>query len=169
MKAVQVRVNLRIAHVDRLPSFLDMRLPSSKAAAQQRSINLAISHRGIAALEAIDPAATRRFLQTVIPMRGRMIHHLKGQLDSQLYDRDGQVRIFVPPKFQFARQTRYDQEQLIPCCGFCHLNSVSIQSIVPCLTKLYWRKFLPPEISVYFSNIKFNLSTSTRKRWPFEI
>ncbi|KII88613.1 hypothetical protein PLICRDRAFT_54441 [Plicaturopsis crispa FD-325 SS-3] len=68
----------------------DMRLPSSKAAAQQRSINLAISSRGIAALQAIDPAATDRFLQTVIPMRGRMIHDTKGNLDSQLYDRDGQ-------------------------------------------------------------------------------
>ncbi|KAG6911459.1 hypothetical protein DXG01_014533 [Tephrocybe rancida] len=49
----------------------DLRLPSSKAANQQRSINLAMSHRGIAALEAVDPALTQRFLQTVIPMRGR--------------------------------------------------------------------------------------------------
>ncbi|KAF5380908.1 hypothetical protein D9615_003881 [Tricholomella constricta] len=68
----------------------DLRLPSSKAAAQQRSINLAISHRGIAAIEAVDPAVTQRFMQTVIPMRGRMIHSLTGDLDSQLYDRDGQ-------------------------------------------------------------------------------
>ncbi|KAF8078035.1 hypothetical protein FPV67DRAFT_1463893 [Lyophyllum atratum] len=49
-----------------------------------------MSHRGIAALEAVDPALTQRFMQTVIPMRGRMIHSLKGDLDSQLYDRDGQ-------------------------------------------------------------------------------
>jgi kynurenine 3-monooxygenase len=68
----------------------DMRLPSSKAAAQQRSINLAISSRGIAALRAIDSAATERFLETVIPMRGRMIHDTHGNLDSQLYDKDGQ-------------------------------------------------------------------------------
>ncbi|KAI0065451.1 FAD/NAD(P)-binding domain-containing protein, partial [Artomyces pyxidatus] len=68
----------------------DMRLPASKAAAQQRSINLAISSRGIAALQAIDPAVTARFMDTVIPMRGRMIHDLHGNLDSQLYDRDGQ-------------------------------------------------------------------------------
>jgi kynurenine 3-monooxygenase len=59
--------------------------------AQQRSINLAISSRGIAALQAIDPSVALRFLQTVIPMRGRMIHHVRGSLDSQLYDRDGQV------------------------------------------------------------------------------
>ncbi|KAF8636532.1 hypothetical protein AX17_003345 [Amanita inopinata Kibby_2008] len=68
----------------------DLRLPSSKAAAQQRSINLAISHRGIAAIEAIDQGAAQRFLQNVIPMRGRMIHSSNGHLDSQLYDRDGQ-------------------------------------------------------------------------------
>lgn len=73
----------------------DMRLPSSKAQSQQRSINLAISSRGIAALQAIDPAATERFMRTVIPMRGRMIHDTHGKLDSQLYDMDGQVRIFT--------------------------------------------------------------------------
>lgn len=68
----------------------DMRLPSSKAAAQQRSINLAISARGIAAIEAIQPSAADRFLKAVIPMRGRMIHHVDGQQESQTYDRDGQ-------------------------------------------------------------------------------
>lgn len=70
---------------------IDMRLPSCKAAAQQRSINLAISHRGIAALEAIEPALAPQFLQSAIPMRGRMIHKQMGELVSQLYDRDGQV------------------------------------------------------------------------------
>ncbi|KAG7092342.1 hypothetical protein E1B28_008703 [Marasmius oreades] len=68
----------------------DLRQPSTKAAAQQRSINLAISHRGIAAIHAVSPEAAERFMQTVIPMKGRMIHHLDGRLDSQLYDRDGQ-------------------------------------------------------------------------------
>ncbi|KAI1795758.1 FAD/NAD(P)-binding domain-containing protein [Ganoderma leucocontextum] len=68
----------------------DMRLPSSKAAAQQRSINLAISARGLAAIQTIDPAAAERFLSTVIPMRGRMIHDAQGHLQSQPYDRDGQ-------------------------------------------------------------------------------
>ncbi|KDQ60731.1 hypothetical protein JAAARDRAFT_31708 [Jaapia argillacea MUCL 33604] len=68
----------------------DMRLPSSQAAAKQRSINLAISSRGISALQAIDPAMTERFLETVIPMHGRMIHATNGRLDSQPYDRYGQ-------------------------------------------------------------------------------
>jgi kynurenine 3-monooxygenase len=72
---------------------VDVRQPSSKDAAEQRSINLAISSRGIAALQSIDAAAADRFLQTLIPMRGRMIHDAKGNLDSQLYGRDydGQV------------------------------------------------------------------------------
>ncbi|KAI0094015.1 FAD/NAD-P-binding domain-containing protein [Irpex rosettiformis] len=68
----------------------DMRLPSSKAAAQQRSINLAMSSRGIAALQAVDSKASQRFLRSVIPMRGRMIHGLRGELQSQPYDRNGQ-------------------------------------------------------------------------------
>ncbi|KAF9069902.1 hypothetical protein BDP27DRAFT_1402367 [Rhodocollybia butyracea] len=68
----------------------DPRLPSSKANSQQRSINLAISHRGIAAIQSIDASTAQRFMQAAIPMKGRMIHHLNGRLDSQLYDRDGQ-------------------------------------------------------------------------------
>ncbi|KAH8117335.1 FAD/NAD-binding domain-containing protein [Phellopilus nigrolimitatus] len=68
----------------------DMRLPSSKASASLRSINLAISARGIAAIQAIDPDAASRFLQGVIPMKGRMIHDHSGRQKSQIYDRDGQ-------------------------------------------------------------------------------
>ena len=75
----------------------DMRLPSSREAAQQRSINLAISSRGIAAMRAIDPAAASRFLDSVIPMRGRMIHGSDGNLDSQPYDRNGQVGAIFSP------------------------------------------------------------------------
>lgn len=70
--------------------------------AQQRSINLAISHRGLAALEVIHPGAAQRFLRDAIPMRGRMIHDFKGNQVSQVYDKDGQVRrpfpsLFHPP------------------------------------------------------------------------
>lgn len=76
----------------------DIRLSESKANAQQRSINLAISSRGIAALHAVlGPAATDRFLETVIPMRARMIHREDGKLDSQTYDRHGQVRCRPAP------------------------------------------------------------------------
>ncbi|KAJ7740693.1 hypothetical protein DFH07DRAFT_838794 [Mycena maculata] len=68
----------------------DLRAPYSKRTTQLRSINLAISHRGLAAIQVVDPLAAQRFLQTVIPMKGRMIHHPNGTQDSQLYDRDGQ-------------------------------------------------------------------------------
>ena len=81
------------AIVPLLDIILDMRLPSSKARAESRSINLAISHRGLVALQVVDPAATQRFLQEAMPMRGRMIHKISGELDSQIYDRDGQVRL----------------------------------------------------------------------------
>lgn len=68
----------------------DMRLPSSKASTSLRSINLAISSRGICAIRAIDPDAADRFLENVIPMKGRMIHLENGRQKSQSYDRDGQ-------------------------------------------------------------------------------
>lgn len=68
----------------------DPRLPSSKAAMAQRSINLAMSSRGIAALASVDPALAERFMDTVIPMRGRMIHDAKGRTSSQVYDIGGQ-------------------------------------------------------------------------------
>lgn len=75
-----------------------MRLPSYKAAAQQRSINLAISSRGIAALQAIEPGAGDRFLAAAIPMHARMVHDPKGKLSSLPYDRNGQVRlVFLAP------------------------------------------------------------------------
>ncbi|OCB84241.1 FAD/NAD-binding domain-containing protein [Sanghuangporus baumii] len=67
-----------------------MRLPSSKANASLRSINLAISARGISAIQTIDPGVASRFLESTIPMKGRMIHDVSGKQQSQLYDRDGQ-------------------------------------------------------------------------------
>ena len=92
MRAVQVRGSPILSNRENNSlRYQDIRLPSSKAASQQRSINLAISHRGLAALEAIDPFAMQRFMQAIIPMRGRMIHTPTGELDSQLYDKDGQV------------------------------------------------------------------------------
>jgi kynurenine 3-monooxygenase len=69
----------------------DMREPEAKANLSLRSINLAISSRGISALCVVDPAIADRFMQNVIPMHGRMIHDNLGHCQSQLYDRDGQV------------------------------------------------------------------------------
>ncbi|KAG8936573.1 kynurenine 3-monooxygenase, mitochondrial precursor [Tulasnella sp. 418] len=72
----------------------DLRLASEKAQTAQRSINLAISSRGILALHAVDPSMASRFLETAIPMKGRMIHDENGKLDSQLYDPRGQQSIY---------------------------------------------------------------------------
>lgn len=49
-----------------------------------RSINLAVSNRGISALKYVDEAMADRILENVIPMKGRMIHAGSKQ-ESQLY------------------------------------------------------------------------------------
>ncbi|OWZ49291.1 kynurenine 3-monooxygenase [Cryptococcus neoformans A2-102-5] len=51
-----------------------------------RSINLAISSRGLEALRSVDPSIAENFLEEAIPMKGRMIHHTDGKQESQLYD-----------------------------------------------------------------------------------
>ncbi|KAF8574488.1 FAD/NAD-binding domain-containing protein [Ramaria rubella] len=68
----------------------DMRLPSSKAALAQRSVNLAISSRGLAALHSVDQSLMTRILEDAIPMKGRLLHTQNGQTESQLYDPNGQ-------------------------------------------------------------------------------
>jgi kynurenine 3-monooxygenase len=51
-----------------------------------RSINLAISHRGLAALEKV--GLRREILDIAVPMRGRMIHSRFGELTFQPYGKD---------------------------------------------------------------------------------
>jgi len=51
-----------------------------------RSINLALSYRGLCALERV--GLKEEVLKQAIPMRGRMIHPLKGALHFQPYDKD---------------------------------------------------------------------------------
>jgi len=99
-----------------------MRLPSSKASLSQRSINLAVSSRGIAALHAVNPQMATTFLASAIPMKGRMLHHDNGRLESQLYDPHGQV--CLPPIYS-----------LFPYASFSHLYS-SLVSINSALTRL---------------------------------
>lgn len=71
----------------------DMRLPSSRAALAQRSVNLAVSSRGLAALYSVDQPMMSRILVGAIPMKGRLLHTPSGKTESQLYDPNGQVRI----------------------------------------------------------------------------
>lgn len=53
-----------------------------------RSINLALSVRGIEALK--EAGVHQSILDTLIPMKGRMIHSVSGQLVSQLYGAFGE-------------------------------------------------------------------------------
>jgi len=69
-----------------------MRLPSAKRALAQRSVNLAISSRGLAAIYAVDPTLMQKILHDAIPMKGRLLHMPDGKTESQLYDRNGQVQ-----------------------------------------------------------------------------
>lgn len=58
-------------------------IPESK---NLRSINLAVSERGIQALRYVDEEMADRILQHIIPMHGRMIHDKSGtKQESQLY------------------------------------------------------------------------------------
>ncbi|WWC58433.1 kynurenine 3-monooxygenase [Kwoniella dejecticola CBS 10117] len=62
--------------------------PRGKNAAPSnlRSINLAISARGLEALRSVDPSLAEQFQNEAIPMKGRMIHHVDGKQESQIYD-----------------------------------------------------------------------------------
>ncbi len=53
-----------------------------------RSINLALSHRGLKALDRV--GLKEKIQESCIPMPGRMIHDLKGNLDFQPYGKEGQ-------------------------------------------------------------------------------
>ena len=53
-----------------------------------RSINLALSHRGIHALQ--KAGLEKIILENAIPMKGRMVHDVKGQTNFQAYGEEGQ-------------------------------------------------------------------------------
>jgi len=70
-------------HVDLFERRPDMRLEKMSAG---RSINLAVSTRGLRALR--DVGLEAEILRQAIPMRGRMIHAKDGELNFQPYGRD---------------------------------------------------------------------------------
>ncbi|GAA2635208.1 NAD(P)/FAD-dependent oxidoreductase [Dactylosporangium fulvum] len=65
--------------------------PRTGGAERGRSINLALSERGLDALRRLGLAD--RVLVDALPMRGRMIHPVAGDLDFQQYSLDGQRAI----------------------------------------------------------------------------
>ncbi|KAJ1983658.1 kynurenine 3-monooxygenase, mitochondrial precursor [Dimargaris verticillata] len=77
-------------HVDVFDTRPDPRVSQDSAHNQQRSINLAISTRGITALKQVGLGLAEEVLQAAIPMHGRMIHGLTGHQSSQAYGVFGQ-------------------------------------------------------------------------------
>lgn len=63
----------------------DPRITDATTKKNLRSINLAVSDRGIRGLEFVDPEMASRVLKDIIPMYGRMIHTLDGHQESQKY------------------------------------------------------------------------------------
>lgn len=69
----------------------DARTPEQRKIFSFRSINMAVSARGILALETVDKAMADRVLQNLIPMHGRMVHDLLGNEISQNYGLYGEA------------------------------------------------------------------------------
>ncbi|HVW41457.1 MAG TPA: NAD(P)/FAD-dependent oxidoreductase [Amycolatopsis sp.] len=65
--------------------------PRGGAAERGRSINLALSERGLNALRRV--GLDKQVLADALPMRGRMIHPVAGDLDFQPYSADGERAI----------------------------------------------------------------------------
>ncbi|KAG0230049.1 kynurenine 3-monooxygenase, mitochondrial precursor [Actinomortierella wolfii] len=69
----------------------DMRIPENKAKIQNRSINLALSARGLSALKGTGHGLDQLALRSGLPMKGRMLHiGEKGKLVSQDYGVHGE-------------------------------------------------------------------------------
>ncbi|RLV91018.1 Kynurenine 3-monooxygenase [Spathaspora sp. JA1] len=69
----------------------DPRTVSDRSQKNLRSINLAISNRGISAMKYVDEDMAQRILQQIVPMKGRMIHDITGtKQESQLYGLSGE-------------------------------------------------------------------------------
>jgi hypothetical protein len=87
MKHVQVGKGIAACIHDSL--VLDVR----KHAQRGRSINMALSTRGLVALEGAGMSLEKVVMREAIPMRGRMIHTKGGRQSPQIYDIYGEVSI----------------------------------------------------------------------------
>lgn len=64
--------------------------PRQFTSTQGRSINLALSRRGLHAIEKICPEVLPSIYQLVVPMQGRLIHDINGALHFQPYSSQGE-------------------------------------------------------------------------------
>lgn len=73
-----------------------MRLPVHRESRRGKSINLALSERGLSALRGTGLNLEKTILEASVPMKARMVHIGKnGTQMSQAYDVNGQVQINV--------------------------------------------------------------------------
>ncbi|KAJ7359818.1 FAD/NAD-binding domain-containing protein [Mycena albidolilacea] len=57
---------------------------------RQRSINLTLSARGLAAIYAVDGSIVEPLMQQAVPLQGRIVHHSNGKTTKQYYDTGGE-------------------------------------------------------------------------------
>ncbi len=82
---------LGFAHRGYKVTLFDLRPdPRTTEDTKLRSINLAVSDRGISAMKYVDGNMAKRSLSEIIPMYGRMIHDLGGHQQSQKYGLHGE-------------------------------------------------------------------------------
>lgn len=86
------------------PSNKDMRIEENKKKQRGKSINLALSERGLSALRAAHLGLEKVILDAAVPMRARMIHIGKeGKQMSQPYSVHGQVRCLSQSSLSWSR------------------------------------------------------------------
>jgi len=82
---------LGFGHRDYKVTLFDMRPdPRTTKGTKLKSINLAVSDRGINAMQYVDENMSQRVLSGIIPMYGRMVHDLDGHQESQKYGLQGE-------------------------------------------------------------------------------
>lgn len=69
----------------------DPRVPANRAALPNKSINLALSDRGILGIRGVSHELAEEIVSTTIPMRGRCLHDRNGNQVTQFYDAYGRV------------------------------------------------------------------------------
>lgn len=78
------------SHMDFPTIILDMRLPVHRESRRGKSINLALSERGLSALRATGLDLEKTILEASVPMKARMVH-INGAQMSQAYSVNGKV------------------------------------------------------------------------------
>lgn len=113
----------------------------------QRSINLVLSSRGLAALYAINPFLASRLMEHTIPIHSRMIHMKDGGSTSLQYDPHKQASpFFCPSKIKYPPAYAHRPFDLSPEQT---INSISRELLN---RKLVQEALLVPNIRFFFQH-----------------